>query len=381
MNLRALAAALCLIPALAAANDQAAQVFGTASPSVYSVLAWGKNGEQMLGSAVVVGQSRLATNHHVIANAERIVVRHGDEQHEAIVESSDAGHDLALLQAPGISGPPATLSDSTRLRIGETVYAIGSPRGLELSLSEGIVSSLRQTADGAAIQTTAPISPGSSGGGLFDAQGRLLGLTTAQVVNGQNLNFAVPVEWLRFVGLRTQTLAAATAPAPAQAVAPAALDGAIAPVPAPASTPLATARPAVHAPEKVTRAPSLYVATALILLLLVGAKPAADWLSDFLSRDPPLPSPPRVPRTSAPVSAADKRAPFLAQAREEIKRGERDADLWRRALETSSGDEPRAIVAYIELRAHALQRADMDRRWEQARQTSAHAGAGRDSHS
>lgn len=375
--LRALVAALCLLPALVAANDQAAQVFGSASPSVYSVLAWGKNGEQMLGSAVVVGQNRLATNHHVIANADRIVVRHGDEQHEAIVESSDAGHDLALLQAPGISGAPVTLADSTRLRIGETVYAIGSPRGLELSLSEGIVSSLRQTADGAAIQTTAPISPGSSGGGLFDAQGRLLGLTTAQVVNGQNLNFAVPVEWLRFVGLRTQTLATTTTPTPAATPAPA-LDSAIAPASAPASTPIATARPAAQAPEKVTKAPSLYVATALIVLLLVGAKPAADWLSDFLSRDPPLPSPPRVPRASAVVSTADKRAPFLAQAREEIKSGERDADLWRHALEASSGDEPRAIATYIELRAHALHRADMDRRWEQARQGSAHAGAGRD---
>lgn len=89
---------------------------------------------------------------------------------------------------------------SETLRVGERVFAVGAPEGLELTLSEGIVSRLERAeplTDGKPesvkrIQTTAPISPGSSGGGLFDQQGNLIGITTSSVVGGQNLNFALP---------------------------------------------------------------------------------------------------------------------------------------------------------------------------------------------
>lgn len=369
--MRALAAAaVWLLPALATANDQAAQVFSSASPSVYSVLATARNGAQMLGSAVVVGQGRLATNHHVIANAERIVVRQGDEEREAVLESSDPAHDLALLHAPGLAGAAAVLGDSTRLRIGQTVYAIGSPRGLELSLSEGLVSSLRKTPDGAAIQTTAAISPGSSGGGLFDAQGRLLGLTTAQVINGQNLNFAVPVEWLRFVGLRATATSEASAAAvdPARTLPAPVLETAVATAQSPPPQPAPAARKA----PPVSKAPNLYVGTALIVILLFAAKPAINWLSEFMARDAPLPEPPRVIRSAA---AKDRTAPFRAQALEELRNHARDADTWRQALESCNGDESRATAAYIELRSATLHRADMDRRWNEARQSNVHPGA------
>jgi S1-C subfamily serine protease len=76
------------------------------------------------------------------------------------------------------------------------VYAIGTPQGLERTLSQGLVSAMRETSEGTVIQTSAPISPGSSGGGLFDTQGQLVGITTFQTKTGQNLNFAIPVDWL-----------------------------------------------------------------------------------------------------------------------------------------------------------------------------------------
>jgi tetratricopeptide (TPR) repeat protein len=76
------------------------------------------------------------------------------------------------------------------------VYAVGAPEGFELTLSEGLISSLRPFEGVQLIQTTAPISRGSSGGGLFDAQGRLIGITTFYVKEGQNLNFALPGEWV-----------------------------------------------------------------------------------------------------------------------------------------------------------------------------------------
>jgi hypothetical protein len=80
--------------------------------------------------------------------------------------------------------------------VGERVYAIGAPEGLELTLSEGLVSGLRSRGNFRVIQTTAPVSHGSSGGGLFDSQGKLVGITTFSFHEGQNLNFAIPTEWI-----------------------------------------------------------------------------------------------------------------------------------------------------------------------------------------
>jgi tetratricopeptide (TPR) repeat protein len=81
--------------------------------------------------------------------------------------------------------------------MGERVYAIGAPAGLELTLSEGLVSGLRRYSEVYVIQTTAPVSHGSSGGGLFDSRGQLIGITTYILKEGQNLNFAMPTEWVQ----------------------------------------------------------------------------------------------------------------------------------------------------------------------------------------
>lgn len=109
------------------------------------------------------------------------------------------------------------MNHCTKLKVGEPVYTVGAPQGLELSLSEGIVSQLRGGPP-PIIQTTAAVSPGSSGGGLFNAEGELVGITTLQVEGGQNLNFAVPVEWIGQVAraiVREQPIGEApVAPAP-----------------------------------------------------------------------------------------------------------------------------------------------------------------------
>jgi serine protease Do len=82
--------------------------------------------------------------------------------------------------------------------VGEPVYTLGSPVGLELTLANGILSGRREEGGRAYIQTTAPISPGSSGGGLFDAHGNLIGITTLAIVGkehlNQSLNFAIPAD-------------------------------------------------------------------------------------------------------------------------------------------------------------------------------------------
>ena len=97
---------------------------------------------------------------------------------------------------PDLNVPAVPIGSTRSLKIGSRVYTVGTPRGLQLTLSDGIISSLRPVSGGQYLQITAPISPGSSGGGLLDEDGRLIGLTTFYVAQGQQLNFAIPVEWV-----------------------------------------------------------------------------------------------------------------------------------------------------------------------------------------
>ena len=160
---------------------------------------WAKN---VLAPAlgVEVGPARkgcIVTNHHVIDAALKINVTLSDGSqgrvNEVIAESQEM--DLAVLLADFISEAPLTtlnLGDATPA-VGSKVFAIGNPAGLTNSLSEGIVSGYRDISPGVQwMQTTAPISPGSSGGPLLLANGRVVGVTTAMLRKGQNLNFAVP---------------------------------------------------------------------------------------------------------------------------------------------------------------------------------------------
>ena len=150
------------------------------------------------GSGVAVADQRVITNCHVAKSAASIVVKQGDKRYPATLIRVDAepSHDLCLLAVPSLHVPPIVLASIESVKVGQRVFALGAPNGLELTLSEGIVSSLRQHHDSSFIQTTASISPGSSGGGLLNDQGALVGITTFQHSKGQNLNFAVPVDWV-----------------------------------------------------------------------------------------------------------------------------------------------------------------------------------------
>jgi S1-C subfamily serine protease len=179
-----------------------AEVFAKVSPSVWRVRTYDKEGLPLaMGSAVVVGPERLVTNCHVLRRASRFVVARDKQTVPGTLELWDTARDLCQIKAAiGADVPAVVLADSAKLAVGQNVYALGSPEGLELTLSAGLLSSLRRdSADRLTmIQTSAPISPGSSGGGLFDEQGRLVGLTTmiSAARNAQNLNFALPAGWI-----------------------------------------------------------------------------------------------------------------------------------------------------------------------------------------
>ena len=104
--------------------------------------------------------------------------------------------DLCQLEVIWLNRRPVRIVSATQRLVGQRVYAIGTPKGLELTLSEGLISSLRPRARSFVIQTSAPMSRGSSGGGLFDDEGRLVGIAAFQYARGQNLNFAVPASWV-----------------------------------------------------------------------------------------------------------------------------------------------------------------------------------------
>ena len=103
---------------------------------------------------------------------------------------------MALIKIPGVAVPAVDFDNSDAVEIGETVYAIGSPVGLEGTFSNGIVSGFRNVGEQRLIQITAPISPGSSGGPVTNSKGAVVGVAVATLKDGQNLNFAVPSNYL-----------------------------------------------------------------------------------------------------------------------------------------------------------------------------------------
>ncbi|MEW5738857.1 MAG: S1C family serine protease [Myxococcota bacterium] len=178
-------------------TESPAMVFSRVSGSVVLVRAETAQGLSQ-GSGVIVGKGQVVTNLHVIEGAKRVLVSvRGKEVEAKVTLTSKRDRDLALLAMDTTGGARATLRKSTDLVVGERVFAIGNPRGYEQTLTEGLVSALRKEGSAFVVQTSAALSPGSSGGGLFDSRGRLVGITTKQRTDGQALNFAHPVEWIQ----------------------------------------------------------------------------------------------------------------------------------------------------------------------------------------
>jgi len=172
------------------------QIFDKVKDSIVVVKTMEAQGKmKMQGSGVLISIGRVATNCHVVDGGASYQVGRGKQFVPATIYAEDSDKDICLLDAKGITGKPAQRGKAANLKVGDPVYAVGAPQGLELSLSDGIVAQLRGGPP-PLIQTTAAISRGSSGGGLFDGEGRLVGLTTLYLEAGQSLNFAMPVEWI-----------------------------------------------------------------------------------------------------------------------------------------------------------------------------------------
>lgn len=185
-------------------------LFALCSPAVAYVEVFDANGKILgTGSGFFISQDgRFVTNYHVIEGASSATVKTTDGKTHQVTGAygTDEAMDLALLQISGSGFSYLTQGDSKNLATGQNIFAIGSPLGLENSLSTGIVSSPSRNIGGRTyIQITAAISPGSSGGALLDEQGRVVGITTGTLADGQSLNMAVPIHLL--TQLKTSAMA------------------------------------------------------------------------------------------------------------------------------------------------------------------------------
>jgi len=172
-----------------------AQIADRATPSVVVVENFDEGGEKAgQGSGYVFsGDGIIITNYHVIRGAKSLTVRiPGQEPYRVdSVLGYEIDHDVAALQLTSSSLPALLTETVEEPKVGDRVVAIGAPLGLESTVSEGIVSALRDASTMHIIQTTASISPGSSGGPLLNEYGKVIGLTTSTVRDGQSLNFVV----------------------------------------------------------------------------------------------------------------------------------------------------------------------------------------------
>ena len=152
------------------------------------------------GSGFFVSQEHIVTNYHVIAGAAHGTAKIVGKTKTYLIQkiiAIDVDNDLALLQItiPGVK--PLRLGDNDKVRIGDQVYVAGSPKGLEGTFSDGIISRISRAEGKEYLQMTAPISPGSSGGPVLNSEGKVIGVAFMTIEGGQNLNFAIPSKYVK----------------------------------------------------------------------------------------------------------------------------------------------------------------------------------------
>ena len=207
-SMKYMAVVLLLVAAMSAQNAPSTNkgarldipaISREAHGAVVSIVVSDKNGHPVAqGSGFLISKDgQVVTNYHVIRNGSSAVIKFPDGAFFVVdgVLASDKDRDVAIIKAHGNDFRALTLGNSDLLQVGEEVVAIGSPLSLESTVSNGIVSAIRTVEDegGKFLQITVPISPGSSGGPLFNMSGKVVGITTSHIKGGENLNFAIPI--------------------------------------------------------------------------------------------------------------------------------------------------------------------------------------------
>jgi len=180
------------------------EIFASASPAVVYIVSMTATGEKALGSGFIIDNDGVVvTNYHVIYLTKEISVKLTDGRSYPVtgVINYDVNRDICILKIDANNLPTVDLGNSDKAQIGEKIYAIGNPLGLEYTFSDGMLSGTRDYQGIEYLQFTAPVSPGNSGGPLISEQGQILGIVTFVRAGGQNLNFALAInEISAFIG-------------------------------------------------------------------------------------------------------------------------------------------------------------------------------------
>lgn len=173
----------------------ARDVFNKVVHSVVKVYAfdfWGI--EFSMGSGVVIDKNTIATNYHVFNGCEKLEVEHfGKRYSEVKILLAEPEIDILILLVNDLNLEPIEIADSNDIIIGDKIYAIGSPKGFENTITDGIISGIRQMNE--SIQISAGITYGSSGGAVVNDKGKLIGISTSGY-EATNINFAIPSSYL-----------------------------------------------------------------------------------------------------------------------------------------------------------------------------------------
>jgi len=189
---------LCIGFCAKVSASQIEDVAANALPSVVKIVTYDITGaKRSQGTGFFITPRKILTNAHVVQKAYSAEVFAEENYYDRItVLHIDEEVDLALIQVEAKNEKPLLLSTSTELKPGQRIMTIGNPLGLEKTLSDGLISAVRTSDSFQMVQITAPISPGSSGGPLLSEDGHVVGVVSATIEEGQNLNFAIGIQTL-----------------------------------------------------------------------------------------------------------------------------------------------------------------------------------------
>ncbi|PIP19230.1 MAG: hypothetical protein COT38_01755 [Candidatus Omnitrophica bacterium CG08_land_8_20_14_0_20_41_16] len=172
-----------------------------ASPAIVMITTVTNSGGALGSGFLISPDGTIVTNYHVIKGAEGLGVKFAQGKElitNVSVIKTDAVRDIALIKVnTPVNAAPLPLGDSEQIVVGERVVAIGNPQGLQNTVSDGLVSAVRDAGGVKQIQISVPISHGSSGGALINMRGQVIGITTSSYDQAQNLNFAIPINYVK----------------------------------------------------------------------------------------------------------------------------------------------------------------------------------------
>jgi V8-like Glu-specific endopeptidase len=179
-----------------------AQITKRISPGVVLIKGTASSGEILGTGFIISSDGKIATNLHVVESLKNggVQLASGEKFDAFSVLAFDARKDIAIIKIPGFDLPTVALGNSNNVQVGEPVLAVGSPLGLQGTVTTGVISSLRDDPTGGGfkvLQTDASVNPGNSGGPLVNRQAEVIGIVTFKIRGGENLNFAIPVNYLR----------------------------------------------------------------------------------------------------------------------------------------------------------------------------------------